>query len=61
MEIKQQERIKICHRCKAEFSCYTKDCWCNDLPNIIPFSEVDDCMCPTCLKKEIDSRITQAK
>jgi len=54
------ERRKFCSKCKAEFSCYSKDCWCNELPQIMPFSDDnEDCQCPTCLKASIDKKIEE--
>jgi hypothetical protein len=50
------ERRKSCEQCGKEFSCYTSDCWCNDLPNIVPLDMERGCLCPECLKTLIDKK-----
>ena len=57
METNIKERKKTCPRCNSLFSCYTGNCWCNELPQIMPLNDNEDCLCPDCLKKEIDNRI----
>lgn len=53
------ERMKTCSRCKKTFSCYSTGCWCSELPQVMPFPGAEDCMCPDCLKKEIDKRMNE--
>jgi hypothetical protein len=50
------ERRKACEQCGTEFSCYTNDCWCNELPNIVPLDLERGCLCPECLKKLIEKK-----
>ena len=57
MEIRSGERKKQCERCKTVFSCYTTNCWCNELPQIMPLPENENCLCPECLKITIDYKI----
>ena len=52
---------KVCVECKKPFSCYTQGCWCADLPMIMPMENITDCMCPTCLKKVINTKLTEHK
>lgn len=54
------ERKKVCPRCLAVFSCCTENCWCEDLPQIMPLSEFEDCLCYDCLKIEIENKISVA-
>jgi hypothetical protein len=55
------ERKKVCTECKKEFSCYTSDCWCSELPQIMSLSETEDCLCPQCLKTAIDKKFEEHK
>jgi len=50
------ERKKTCSNCKTEFSCYTENCWCKELPKIMPLQEGGDCFCEECLKKKIEEK-----
>jgi hypothetical protein len=60
METNAVEREKICHKCQAVFSCCTENCWCSKLPQIMPLSVHEDCLCYSCLKIEIDKKIEAA-
>ncbi len=50
-----------CSLCHKKFLCGAASaegaCWCAKYPPIIGPHENKDCLCETCLKKEIDSRI----
>lgn len=61
MEPERLERKKICASCRIEFSCYTHNCWCAELPNLIPLTAGNDCLCPGCLKKAIARKIEDEK
>jgi hypothetical protein len=50
------ERRKTCEQCGTEFSCFTSDCWCNDLPNIMPLDEKKGCLCKNCLESIIKEK-----
>lgn len=51
------EKHKSCVNCGKAFSCYTADCWCAELPMIMPMENITDCLCPTCLKAVIDEKL----
>jgi hypothetical protein len=53
----RQERRKVCPECKTAFGCFTSECWCDELPNIVPLDASRGCMCPACLEKVIDKKI----
>jgi len=51
---------KCCSRCGESFTCGLaageKSCWCAELPHIMPVDgAVGDCLCPQCLRGEIDA------
>ena len=53
---------KYCSRCGESFTCGLaageKSCWCADLPHIMPVDgDAADCLCPHCLRGEIDARL----
>lgn len=58
-----------CKKCRAKFKCESndsnRDCWCNNLPNIMPMSRdtatPEDCYCPTCLEKIIHLELKNNK
>jgi hypothetical protein len=54
---------KKCVRCGAEFGCGAaageKACWCAELPPVLPVTD-EGCLCPQCLRKEIEKRLAQA-
>ena len=51
------ERKKSCPRCGTAFGCCSENCWCSELPNIMPLVDNEDCLCYDCLKKEIDNKV----
>ena len=57
MEINSAERKKVCPRCQEMFSCFDENCWCSKLPHVMPLSENEGCLCPDCLKIEIEKKI----
>jgi hypothetical protein len=60
MDTNANEIKKTCHRCQAVFSCWKENCWCEKLPQVIkPLSENEDCLCPDCLKIEIENKLAQ--
>jgi hypothetical protein len=50
-------KVKTCSNCGVAFECGATEadgsCWCSALPNIVPISENEDCLCPDCLKIKI--------
>jgi transcriptional regulator NrdR family protein len=55
------ERRKVCELCGTEFSCFTEECWCSELPPIMPLDENKGCLCPECLGREIEQKIKNHK
>ena len=53
----KDKKQKICHQCQNKFDCNPHNCWCAELPKIIPIKDGEDCLCPECLKKEIAKRV----
>jgi diphthine-ammonia ligase len=53
------EKQKICVKCGTPFSCYTQGCWCAELPMIMPMENITDCLCPNCLKSEINRKLVE--
>ncbi len=54
-------KSKICAVCHTSFSCNAQKafCWCSQYPAVLSPEPGQDCFCPECLKKEINSRINQ--
>lgn len=50
---------EICPNCNRAFSCYSEDCWCNDMPKIIQVDKVKNCCCQQCLKEIIQAKIEE--
>jgi uncharacterized protein (TIGR00290 family) len=53
------EKQKQCVQCGVPFSCYTKGCWCSELPMIMPMENITDCLCPACLKAAINEKLVE--
>ncbi|MFI5149695.1 MAG: hypothetical protein ACHQRM_08170 [Bacteroidia bacterium] len=53
------ERTKACAQCGTGFSCFTSDCWCNTLPNIMPLDPERGCLCPACLEKTVNDKYAE--
>ncbi len=51
------EKVKVCSQCKTTFSCFSENCWCSELPLVMPMIEGEDCLCPKCLKAVIDKKL----
>jgi SAM-dependent methyltransferase len=53
---------KACSFCGAVFSCGSMDasqtCWCSQLPQVMPFAAATDCLCPACLKAQVEKLMT---
>ena len=51
--------MQKCARCEQTFECGIEQgrstCWCYELPHILPVCEEAKCLCPDCLKKEIEA------
>lgn len=52
-------KAKECDHCGRTFECgpgtgENGDCWCGSLPNVVPFEAGQDCLCPECLKEQIE-------
>jgi hypothetical protein len=60
MENQPVERKKVCPNCGETFSCFSDNCWCSKLPNIMPMEEARGCLCPKCLEVTIQEKIEQA-
>lgn len=60
-EVPTLEKHKTCVQCGIPFSCYTQGCWCAELPMIMPMENITDCLCPVCLKSEINKRLLDNK
>jgi hypothetical protein len=46
-----------CSQCKAPLTCQPEgDCWCADLPNILPVPDgnLEGCLCRDCLTKRLE-------
>ncbi|WP_152087141.1 DUF5522 domain-containing protein [Pseudoalteromonas sp. A25] len=40
----------LCSNCKQQINCSAnQQCWCMELPNILPLSDADGCLCRACL------------
>jgi hypothetical protein len=50
-------RKKVCPGCQTQFSCCINQCWCSELPKIIPLTDNAECYCPDCLKTIIEDKI----
>jgi SAM-dependent methyltransferase len=50
--------LKTCEVCGNQFECGPNEgssqCWCTELPNIMPYPASGDCLCPDCLKRKIE-------
>jgi prepilin-type N-terminal cleavage/methylation domain-containing protein/prepilin-type processing-associated H-X9-DG protein len=57
-------KTKTCPNCGKTFSCHaggtSGTCWCNDLPPLPPVPG-RDCLCPDCLKAEVEKREQQKR
>lgn len=53
------EKPKICSKCNTTFMCYSNNCWCNELPMLIPLDSLRNCYCYNCLKKEVIQKIKE--
>jgi hypothetical protein len=52
---------QACSACGARFECGMlagkEKCWCAELPPLMPVQNVaGGCLCPSCLRQEIDRR-----
>ncbi len=54
------QKNSICPVCGEEFECGAKSgketCWCFELANVLPVNSQQNCLCPNCLKKKIESQ-----
>jgi len=51
---KQLYTDKTCPECNSEFTCQSGNCWCSNMPNVMPMNPEAGCLCPTCLQKAIE-------
>jgi len=53
---------KICSNCNAELQCGSQqgNCWCMAYPQIV-ITAGQDCLCETCLQKNIESEMASSK
>lgn len=51
--------FKTCGRCGGTFQCWsqTGECWCKSLPHVSPIETGGDCLCPSCLAREIGASL----
>ena len=50
--------MSTCIECGSTFECGVSSgyCWCFDFPALIGVDEQSECMCPDCLKNQINER-----
>ncbi len=58
---KQLYTEKKCQKCSASFTCSSANCWCSELPQIMPMNPEAGCYCPNCLKEIIESKVKAAE
>ncbi len=56
---KQVYTGKECPECGTAFACSSANCWCGELPQIMPMNPEAGCLCPSCLQKAIDKKIAK--
>lgn len=58
MSIQSQPETKTCDRCGSKFPCHAKTggCWCEKLPALPKSVPNCDCLCPSCLEKELKTQ-----
>lgn len=52
--------VKTCGRCGSTFACALRadGCWCASLPHVLPPDPGGgDCLCPSCLARDIGARL----
>ena len=58
----QLAKNKTCPSCGKALTCSAldpkQDCWCMQIPAILPPEPRKDCLCPTCLAKAVAQHIT---
>mgnify|MGYP005863383097 CR=1 FL=1 len=58
--------LNICPQCGAQFECGAKTgkgtCWCVEYPLVMPVPSNGEarCLCPDCLEKAVQEKLTQA-
>lgn len=53
---------QTCPNCNTVFDCQVENataCWCHKLPAIAPIEAARGCLCPTCLKAQVQEQIEQ--
>lgn len=51
-----------CTACNINFQCEVEkatNCWCAQLPTVLPIEEVTSCLCPSCLQERTKAAIQQ--
>jgi hypothetical protein len=56
-----QRKEKVCPKCSITFTCSSVNCWCGELPQIMPMNYEAECLCPNCLKEVIDEKVKAHK
>jgi hypothetical protein len=54
----------ICALCGKSFRCSAgigNECWCTELPNIMPVKSGARCYCPECLKLILEEKLNEVK
>jgi hypothetical protein len=53
---------QTCPNCNTVFDCQVENaaaCWCQKLPTIAPIEAAGGCLCPACLKAQVQEQIEQ--
>ncbi len=57
---KQLYTGKNCSKCGKGFTCSSANCWCSEMPQVMPMNPEQGCLCPDCLKEAIDKKLAKA-
>lgn len=63
MTLQNKPEIKTCGHCGKNFDCHSRSggCWCETLPPLPKAVAGHDCLCPDCLKQEIQTQQASLK
>jgi len=56
--------MKTCPKCSGKSECQIDNpngCWCMDFPPLLAVDETKECLCKTCLEKEIEMHQNKEK
>lgn len=57
-------KMNTCPKCDGKFSCQVTNpngCWCMDFPPLLAVERAENCLCKTCLEKEIEMQQNKEK